>query len=125
MTLRPGRLPTRRRIIAIALLFAGFGSAFIIYFTATPAPTNPLGYDPEDSKQYLREVELYGGKANLLVSEFRQWFDSLWHGRRLAFTVVCLTLATVLFFWVASTPLPPKAGLSSHQRNLLPDRTER
>jgi hypothetical protein len=125
MTLLPVRLQPNRRLIAIVLLLAGFGSALIIYFAAKPAPANPLGYDPEDSKQYLREIELYGGKANVLVSEFRQWFDSLWHGRRLAFTVVCLTLATVLFFWVASTPLPPEAGLSSHQRSQLPDGTER
>jgi hypothetical protein len=123
MTLSSVQLQTRRRLIAIAILLAGFGSALVIYINATLAPTNPLGYDPEDSKQYLHEMELYGGKSNVLASEFRQWFESLWHGRRLAFTVGCLTLAALLFFWVVSTPLPPQVG-PSPQRDQMPDGTE-
>jgi hypothetical protein len=119
MTLSQVRIQTRRRMIALAILLAGFGSALVIFITVTPAPTNPLGYDPEDSKQYLRELELYGGQANVLGYEFRQWFESLWHGRRLAVTVLCLTLAAALLYWVASTPLPPQVG-SSHQRNQAP-----
>ncbi len=63
--------------------------------------------EPEDSKQYLRQMEEYGGKANLLASELRKWFDSLWHGRRLAATVTCLTFLFLLFYLVGSTPLPP------------------
>jgi hypothetical protein len=107
MTLTFGSLHVPRRFVAIAILLAGFGSALVIYVTATPAPANPLGYEPEDSKQYLREMEVYGGKANVLASQFRQWFESLWHGRRLAVTVICLTLVLLVFFLVASTPLPP------------------
>jgi hypothetical protein len=107
MTLTFGSLHVPRRFVAIAILLAGFGSALVIYVTAMPAPANPLGYEPEDSKQYLREMEVYGGKANVLASQFRQWFESLWHGRRLAVTVVCLTLVLLVFFLVASTPLPP------------------
>jgi hypothetical protein len=93
---------------------AGLGSALVIYLTATPTPANPLGYEPEDSKQYLRQMEVYGGKTNVLASEFRQWFDSLWHGRRLAVTTVCLTFVFLLFFLVGSTPLPPDVVASSH-----------
>jgi hypothetical protein len=114
MTLNSVRQKALRRLVAIAILVTGFGSALVIYVTATPVPANPLGYDPEDTKQYLREMEVYGGKANVLGSEFRQWFESLWHGRRLAVTVVCLTLTLLLFFWVASTPLPPEIGASPH-----------
>ena len=62
-------------------------------------------------------MELYGGKANLIASGIRQWFDSLWHGRRLAWTVACLTPLAVLFYLIASTPLPgprnPASGPSS------------
>ncbi len=123
MTLSSVRLQTRRRLIAMAILLAGFGSALVIFITASPAPTNPLGFDPEESKQYLRELELYGGKANVLMSEFRQWFESLWHGRRLAFTVAFLTSITLLFFWIATTPLPPQVD-PSHQRDRMPDETE-
>jgi hypothetical protein len=123
MTLSSVRLQARRRFIAIAIVVAGFGSALVIYLTATPVPANPLGYDPEDSKQYLREMEVYGGKANVLASDFRQWFASLWHGRRLAVTVACLTLGLLLIFWVTSTPLPPRVG-PSPRRDQEPDRTE-
>ena len=122
MILNSGPLQARRRLIAVAILLVGLGSALVIYLTATPAPANPLGYEPEDTKRYLREMEVYGGKANVLASEFRKWFDSLWHGERLAVTVVCLTLVLLLFFLFASTPLPPEEG-ASPQGEQKPDRT--
>lgn len=103
-------LSPRRRIVAAVLLLSGLGVALAIFLTAAPPPANPLGSEPEDSKQYLREMELYGGKANLLASEFRHWVESLFRGRRLAATVAFLTLVVVLFYLVASTPLPPRAG---------------
>ena len=98
----------------MAILLAGFGAALFIYVTAGPTPVNPLGSEPEESKQYLREMEVYGGKANVLASDLRQWFDSLWHGKRLAVTVACLTLVLLLVFLVASTPLPPHVGQTPH-----------
>jgi len=102
-------LETRRKTIAIVILLAGFGSALAIYINATTAPPNPLGYDPADTKQFVREMEYYGGKANVVGSEFRQWFGSLWHGKRLALTVFVLTLCAVFFYLFASIPLPPRA----------------
>jgi hypothetical protein len=122
MILRSGQLQARRRFIALAILLAGLGSALMIYLTATPAPANPLGYEPEDSKPYLRQMEVYGGKANVLASEFRLWFESLWHGRRLAATVVFLTLVLLLFFLVTTTPLPPEAA-APPRGDQKPDRT--
>ena len=122
MTLSSIRPDARRRFIAIVILVVGFGSALVIYVTATPSPANPLGYEPENSKQYLREMEVYGGKANVLASQLRQWFESLWHGKRLAITVVFLTLVLLLLYLIASTPLPPVS--QSPQRERKPDRTE-
>lgn len=113
----------RRRSIAIAILVVGFGSALLIFVTASPNPANPFGNEPEDSKQYLREMEVYGGKANVLASELRQWFESLWHGKRLAITVGFLTLVLLLFYLVASTPLPPTVGRTP-ERERKPDRTD-
>jgi hypothetical protein len=112
MTLNSERLQHRRRFIASTILLAGFGCAFVIYLTA--APDNPQGYEFENTKQYLREIEVYGGTANLFATELREWFESLWHGRRLAVTVMCLTLVVLLFYMVASTPLPEEGGLSPH-----------
>lgn len=83
---------TRLHFVSAAILAIGFGSAIWIHLAAEPAPPNPLGYAPEDSKQYMRELERYGGKANVLAVELKQWFDGLWHGKRLAVTVACVTV---------------------------------
>src|ERR1700675_4174947 len=76
----------------LAILLIGFVSAAAIYVTAQPPPPNPLGYEPEDTKKYVRDMELYGGKANMLAYELRKWLESLMHGKRLAFTVAVVTV---------------------------------
>jgi hypothetical protein len=98
---------TALRTISAAILIGGLAAAIVIYANAGPAPENPLGYDPEDSKVYLRQLELYGGKANVLAVELRQWFDGLWHGRSLAFTVAVLAALLAAGFRLAAIPLPP------------------
>jgi hypothetical protein len=90
-----------------AILVLGFAAAVVIFLTAQPPPGNPLGYDPLDTKRYLHDLEVYGGKANVLAAEFRDWFDSLWHGKRLAFTVAALSVIAALAFKFFATPLPP------------------
>ena len=98
------------------MLAAGLGSSLLIYLAAAPASGIPPGLDPENSKQYLRDMELYGGKANLVASGLRQWFESLLHGPRLAATVACLTMLAVLLYLIASTPLPSPDGASPDRR---------
>jgi len=78
--------------IAVAVLVVGLASAVWIYVTGGPVADDPLGRD--DSKAYLRNMELYGGQANVLAAQFMTWFQSLWHGRSLAYTVGVLTLLT-------------------------------
>jgi len=95
------------RTTSLAILIAGLAAAIVIYANAGPAPDYPLGSDPEDSKVYLRQLELYGGKANVLGVELRQWFDGLWHGRSLAFTVAVLAALVAAGFRLAAIPLPP------------------
>ena len=82
-----------------AILIAGLIAAVTINVRAGRMAENPLG-DPDDSKQYLRQMEVYGGKANVLASEARQWISGLWHGKSLAFTVgfIALLLAGGLRF---------------------------
>jgi hypothetical protein len=43
----------------------------------------------------------------VLAAEFREWFDALWHGKRLAFTVAVITLMAAFAFKFFATPLPP------------------
>lgn len=104
------------RRLTIAILVAGFGAAAAVYFAAGPEPENPLGYDPLENKRFVHDLELYGGKANVLAAEFRDWFTGLWYGRNLAFTIAAITVLLVLaarFFakqaWRAETGLegPP------------------
>jgi hypothetical protein len=91
----------RLRLVAGAILIAGLASAIGIYVLAAPPTDDPLG-DPMQSKQYVRDLELYGGKANVLAVQLVQWFESLWHGTRLAYTVACATVLLAAAFWVAA-----------------------
>jgi hypothetical protein len=82
----------------------GLLGSIAIYWNAATPPGNPLGYDPEDTKQYLRQMQMYGGNANVLASELREWFASLWRGERLAFTVAFLTLLAAGTYWLFTRP---------------------
>lgn len=95
---------TRRRVIATAIALLGFGSALAIFLTAPP--DEPLAWDPMQSKQYLRQLEVIGGKSAVFGAELQQWFSSLWHGENLAFTVAFLTLLVLAVYLFASRPLP-------------------
>jgi hypothetical protein len=88
----------RLRFVAASILVVGLASAIWIYLAAAPATGEPF----EESKQYLRTLELYGGKANVLATELRQWLESLWHGTRLAYTVACATVLLAGVFWFAA-----------------------
>jgi hypothetical protein len=99
------------------------GSAILIYRTAEDTPYGVLGYEegggtvypvmPEDSKQYLRGLELYGGKANVLMDQLRRGFIGLWHGRTLAFTIAFITFfISFALFYTANYLLPSR--LESH-----------
>lgn len=68
---------------------------------------DPLGYEPEDTKRYLRDLEMYGGKANILATQFRRWFGGLWQGRPLAGTLAALTVLLAGGFWFAASRLAP------------------
>jgi len=109
-------LRTCLNLISAVILLAGFGSAIVIYGTAKNNPSGVLGYEaeggsvypilPEDSKKYVRGLELYGGKANVLVDELRRGFVGLWHGKSLAFTVACLSILISFGFFYAANHLP-------------------
>ena len=70
-----------------------------LYVTASPPPPHPLGYDPFASKKYVHDLELYGGKINVLAVELHQWLASLWRGKALAYTVAVLTLMLASLLW--------------------------
>jgi hypothetical protein len=98
--MRPFHLaPRYLRWLSYGILTLGIGMAIVLYMTAAPLPPSPLGYDPFTSKKYVRELELYGGKINLLAVELRQWLASLWCGKALAYTIAVLTLMLASLLW--------------------------
>ncbi len=98
-------IQAHRKRVAVGIVLVGFISGVVIYLTASPPSDNPLGYRPLDTKTYVRELELYGGKANVLASEFMEWFASLWQGRTLAYTVAGISVLIALLFLFVSIPL--------------------
>ena len=103
----------------IAILVVGLVGAALIYKASADYSTRVQEYrarggeilpSPDNSKQYLRELELYGGTANVLAYELRTWFVGLWQGESLAYTIIFITvLVSSGIFYVASR-LPPGAG---------------
>ncbi len=115
----------RLYLIAVFILLTGLGSAILIYLTAADNSNDALGYEvvggnvypvaPEDSKMYLHNLELYGGKINVLANELTTWFAGLWHGKSLAFTIACITIiVSSCLFFVASRP---KSGCEPDDRD--------
>jgi hypothetical protein len=122
-------LHTLLNIISAVVLLVGLGSALWIYRTAENHSSGVLGYEeeggsvypivPEDSKKYLRDLELYGGKANVLMDELRRGFAGLWHGKLLAFTVGCITIFVSFGFFYAANHVP------SHLKSDVPSENNR
>ena len=90
VTLTPSEA-RRRKYITRAILVVGLGAAVAVYFINRARPENPFGYDPLETKKYIHDLDLYGGEANVLAAEFREWFAGLWYGRQLAFTIAVIT----------------------------------
>src|SRR5262249_30024474 len=84
----------------------GFAAAIAVYVIAGTRPEDPLT-EQLTSKKYLHDLEVYGGKANVLAEEFREWFAGLWYGKSLAGTIAVLTVLTALVYRFFATPLPP------------------
>ncbi len=108
------------------ILLAGLGSSVLIYESSRNRLASVLGYEdaggsvypilPEDSKQYLRGLELYGGTANVLADELRRWFAGLWHGKSLAFTVACITILISSGVFYTARRLPSRENANVQRR---------
>jgi hypothetical protein len=69
---------------------------------AVPAQPDAFG-DPMMNKKYLRELQVYGGKANVASVQLMNWFHSLWHGKSLGVTLAVLTILAAWLFWFFAT----------------------
>jgi hypothetical protein len=115
---------------SIIVLVVGLCSALLIYRAAGDEPEVANGSQvviidghaytiaPSDSKQYMRDLERFGGKATVLFVEFEDWFDGLWHGRSLAVTVAWLsTFVSLGLLLVANKLQPPGAAGPDSERD--------
>jgi hypothetical protein len=120
-------LHTCLNLISTIILLVGLGSALLIYQRAEDDSYGALGYEegggavypimPEDSKKYLRDLELYGGKANVIMDELRRAFMGLWHGKSLAFTVACISIFMSFGVFYVANHLPSRLKADVHSEN--------
>ena len=58
-----------------------------------------------DSKLYQSQEDRMGGKFAPVADEITQWFSSLLHGKRLAYSIAILSIiAALLCYWIAQHP---------------------
>ncbi|MGA2332062.1 MAG: hypothetical protein ABSG75_09900 [Syntrophales bacterium] len=106
-------------LISAIILLVGLGTAIFIYQTADMDASGALGYQiiggaiypimPENTKIYKHDLEVYGGKAAVLADDFRRWFNGLWHGKSLAFTVAVITILVSFTGFFAARHLPSQS----------------
>lgn len=110
----PGK---RYQLVTILMLFAGLGSAVVIYLTAGSPGESSMVDEFEESKRFVHDLELYGGKANVIANKFSRWFDGLWHGQSLAFTVAFLTVViSVGYFFMSRHLSAHSASDAAHEK---------
>lgn len=98
-SMRRGSLQARLYLASAFFVIAGLISAAIIYTTA-PGPDSAVQfYGMANSPQYEQQLERIGGTGAVVLAEFHQWFDGLWHGKPLAYTVaiLCAAVASACF----------------------------
>ncbi len=88
--------------IMVIVLLAGLGISAVVYFNAESPDADSYEFRPEDSRMFRHNLEVYGGKISLAVSDFTVWFSELWHGRQLAYTIAFITLAVCLLIFLAA-----------------------
>jgi hypothetical protein len=95
------RSPLQRRLYftGAAILVLSLIAAVLIYVSVPPPDAAIARYGIVDPR-YQIELQQIGGNAAVLMAQLHQWFDSLWHGSRLPYTVAVLgaALAAGCFF---------------------------
>jgi hypothetical protein len=100
----------RLRLAAGLILIVGVLAAVIVYIAAADqADPDALGYQivggqayaigAGDSSRELQQLERLGGKAAVQTFKFQRWVDSLWHGQRLAYTLLLLGTGVAALCW--------------------------
>ena len=108
-------------IISAIILMVGLSSAGIIYQRAV----NDANGATEDvqlmmqaqSKLYRHNLEVFGGKLNVMMDDFRTWFTGLWQGKSLAFIIAGSAIIISLGIFYAANYLTRRLGSDVPQKN--------
>ena len=110
-------------LISAIILVVGLGGAAWLYQRAGNGVYGAYGYEvgdgtiypimPEDSKMYRHNLEVYGGKLNVMMDDFSHWFSGLWQGKSLAFIIGVTAIMISYGFYYAANHLQPR-GKSAH-----------
>jgi hypothetical protein len=84
--------PQRVRFLGVSILIVGLITAAKIYQLRASEDDSPYTTDDFVSKRDLDQIERIGGKANVLAIELNSWLVSLWHGKRLAYSIASLSV---------------------------------
>ncbi len=106
------RLRTWLYFTSAAILAAGIVSSILIYLVAANDDTADSDYEVIGgfvypgggayNKKYIHDLQVYGGNAAMLADRFTRWFNGLWHGTSLAYTVAVITLLVSFIVFVAA-----------------------
>jgi uncharacterized membrane protein len=99
----------------VAVLVVGLASAVLIYVFAAEDRDADAAREIASGRMYEHNLEVIGGKLNVYLAQFNDWFASRWHGTSLALTITILSVAIALgCFWVAhliaTAPPPDEPG---------------
>ena len=105
-TIKEQRWSKRLYLVGTIILLAGLVSDVMVYVNPSSDDDETAEYEVVGknvypgmqlkSKKYVHDLEMYGGKAAVLADELNRWFEDLWHGRTLAYTIAVLSIVTSL-----------------------------
>ena len=93
---------TRCYLNTAIILLAGWAGSVAIYLTAGEKTENPFA-EFENSKRFANGVERMGGKTALIANDLSKWFNGLWHGETLAYTVAVITFVIACGYYVIAS----------------------
>jgi hypothetical protein len=115
---------TRLFVIGVVILLVGLAGSAVLYMTAGDDSDRVEGYEmaggnvypvaPENSKTYIHDLEVFGGKSAVLSDAFRRRFAALWHGKSLAFTIAFGTVLLATGFFFVAGRLPSDLNSDPH-----------
>ena len=101
---------TRLCLIGAIVLLAGLGTALLLYLTCGDASDDDLVYQIHHARMYRHNLQVMGGQMAVLEDDISLWFDGLWHGRSLAYTIASITVVLSAGFLLVAYHLPADPG---------------